>query len=63
MKSQSTTSEKARADAIDAQENADAWRAGYTPSPGGPNEYGGLVQRSGSNPTDADTYATRLGGM
>jgi hypothetical protein len=43
MKSQSTKAEMARAEAIDAQEAADAWKAGYTPSPGGPQEYGGLA--------------------
>jgi len=65
MKAQSTKNEMAREEAYDAQEGADAWRAGYTPSPGGPQEYGGLVQRSGAdgNPTSPDNYVDRLDGM
>jgi len=63
MKDQSTKAEMARVDAFDAQENSDQWRAGYTPSPGGPQEYGGLAQRSRYNPASGDNYVDRLDDM
>ena len=52
IKKTHTEAEKKRQDTVDAQEHADAWRYGWTPSSGP------LVLNQMTNPTDADTYGT-----
>lgn len=52
IKKTHTDAEMKRQDTVDAQEHADAWRYGWTPSSGP------VVLNQMTNPTDADTYGT-----